>query len=170
MMKTTCLHPGYPAAALFASCLLISLATCSLLQININAQQGCPEVPRQNSPGWRSGANVTLVFDENSTFSSAEIAAIQRAFQNWNASNGSGGNNSRVNFQGVTFGAPIRGPRPDYTVATGVYFVERHPMTGSTAPASTFVTPNANSGSDKLSQTQDSERAQITHPHGIPTV
>jgi hypothetical protein len=144
---------------------MIPIVTCSLLQININAQQQCTP-PRQNSSGWRSGANVTVVFDQNSTFSSAEIAAIQRAFQNWNASNGSGGNNSRVTFVGF-----MTGPMPDKTVATNVHFIQKHPMTYTTRPADTGLASNANSGSyTAVADTRFREGANYTpssDPQGL---
>jgi hypothetical protein len=143
MTETTRLHPSY-RAALLASCLLIPIATSLLFQVNTNAQQQCTTPPQQNSSGWPLGANVTVVFDENSTFSTEEIGAIRRAYDNWNASKGpTPGNNSAVTFVGFMWG-----PTPDFDVATNVYFIKRDPMTGSPYPADTILRHNPNSGSD----------------------
>ena len=89
-MKPTRPH-GLSALAVITSCLLIPITIWSLFQVNSHAQQQCTTPPQQNSSGWRPGANVTVVFEQNS-FSAAEMAAIQRAFQNWNSSNGPIGN------------------------------------------------------------------------------
>jgi hypothetical protein len=104
-MQSTCL-PQFHTAALFVFFLLIPIAASSVFHVNSNAQQQCTTPSQQNSSGWRAGAIVTVVFEENSTFSSAEIAAIRRAFENWNASNGASGNNSSVNFVGFMPGPP----------------------------------------------------------------
>lgn len=139
-MKTIRL-PSLYTTVLFVACGLIPIAIWSLFQVNGNAQQQCTTPTQQNSSGWRAGSSVTVVFEENSTFSPEEIAAIRRAFENWNASNGASGNNSGVTFVGFT-----TGPRPDDSVATNVYVIQRHPMTYTGAPADTGVTQNNNSG------------------------
>ena len=88
------------------------------------------------SSKWAPGANVTVVFDQNSNFTDAEIRAMTSAALTWNSANGSNGNNSGVNFVGFS-----RGPAPDAnTTTTPVLYVTRGPVSNGIGQ----TTPNAN--------------------------
>jgi len=70
-----------------------------------------PYNPGNSSSKWAQGANVTVVFDEGSNFTDAEIRAMTSAAQRWNSANGTPGNSSGVTFVGFSRGpAPRVGP------------------------------------------------------------
>jgi len=71
---------------------------------------------------WAPGANVTIVFDEGSNFTEAQIRAMKSAALTWNGANGTTGNNSGVNFVGFS-----TGPTPNPNTASPVLFVKRGP-------------------------------------------
>ena len=105
---------------------LLAFIVCVLSIIFVDstgAQQGCTTPPPYDSGNttskWQPGASVTVIFDQNSSFTANEINAMRNAAENWNASNGSGGNNS-----GVTFTGFAQGPAPNDT-ATNVLYVTR---------------------------------------------
>jgi hypothetical protein len=81
---------------------------------------------------------VEVIFDQNSNWSDVEITAMTRAFESWNNSSGSNGNNSGVTFTGFQ-----RGANPD-SQSTQKYFVRK--VAGHGNP-SAFVSQNQNSGS-----------------------
>lgn len=63
--------------------LLVSFLTFTnalVLMLNVEAQQPCPDIPRNNFPKWRAGATVTVYFDENYQWSENVVSAITRAF------------------------------------------------------------------------------------------
>lgn len=80
---------------------------------------------------------MSVVFDQDSNFSQAEMDAMKAAAANWNASNGMSGNNSGVNLTGFT-----TGPAPDNNTATNVLFVTRGTVSNNDA-AKTGVTANS---------------------------
>jgi len=109
-----------------------------------------PYGPGNTSSKWAPGANVTVVFDENSNFSDADKRAMTAAAQTWNANNGASGNNS-----GVTFGGFSTGPPPNTSTTTPVLFITRGAVsdgnahTGVGANSSTY--PNTSVATTTLS-------------------
>src|SRR5258706_16003796 len=63
-----------------------------------------PYGPGNTSSKWKPGAAVTVVFDQNSNFTEAEIRAMKAAAFTWNSKNGTYGNNSGVNLVGFSTG------------------------------------------------------------------
>lgn len=73
---------------------------------------------------------MTVLFDQNANFSQAEMNAMRASAENWNASNGSSGNNSGVTFTGFT-----QGSAPNYDTATNVLHVTRGAVSNGVAHA-----------------------------------
>jgi hypothetical protein len=96
----------------------------SIILKSTDAQQGCTTPPPYDSGNtsskWRPGSQVTVVFDQNANFTQSEMNAMRTAAENWNASNGAGGNNSGVTLTGFS-----QGPAPNYNTATNILFVKR---------------------------------------------
>jgi hypothetical protein len=88
------------------------------LQLNIDAQQPCPNIPRNSFPKWRPGARVTVIFDENYGWTDNIKTAIKRAFDFWSAARTSNGS-------GVEFVGFQSGPYPDVNTAIDVFIVSK---------------------------------------------
>ena len=123
-------------------CLLLAALLVSIVRFDVGAQQTCTTPPPHQSSGashWAPGSQVTVVFAQSANFTQAQMAAMQQAFQNWNAANGPNGNNCGVTFTGFTVGPP-----PNPNTASNVVYV----TTGNNAPgtaAGTTLSANNNS-------------------------
>jgi hypothetical protein len=105
------------------------------------AQDDCipppPYTLGNTSSKWAPGASVTVIFDEGSNFTEAEIRAMKTAAQNWNVANGATGNNSGVTFVGFS-----TGQAPSTNTTTPVFFVTRGSV--NDGRAATGVSANNN--------------------------
>lgn len=105
-------------------------------------QQPCttppPYTPGNTSSKWKPGATVTVTFDQNANFSTAEMDAMKTASLNWNNSSGPEGNNS-----GVTLAGFAPGGAPDPNTATNALYITRAPV--GSALATTMVSANTSS-------------------------
>lgn len=120
-------------------CLFSLIATGFVVPFTKVAAQSCTSPPLfDNASIWPPGASVTVIFDQNANFTQAERDAMQRAAQNWNADNGTTGNNSGVTLMGFTLGAA---PPP---TATNVISVTRGTVSNN-ATAQTGLQANSNS-------------------------
>jgi hypothetical protein len=71
------------AYAFAAGCLLISIDLLLMFQPPASAQSGCPNIPKNNgAPWWEPNHSVTVVFQEDSNWTDAEITVLKKAFDN----------------------------------------------------------------------------------------
>ena len=101
--------------------LLLALFSGFILGSYVRRVQAiCYTPPHSSSltPRWASEAAVTVIYDENSDFTSSQLASMNTAFANFNASNHPWGNNT-----GVVFTGGLEGPAPNYQTATNVIHV-----------------------------------------------
>lgn len=127
------------AYALVASFVLLSIDLLLLLQPAVGAQSNCPNISMISNPHWEPNHSVTVVFQDDSNWTDAEIAAMRKAFDAWSAKKDYFGNNSGVVFVGF-----FRGPAPDKNTATHTVIVRR--LEGHGSPSMGTVANNYSGG------------------------
>jgi hypothetical protein len=128
------------AYALAACCVLISIDMLLMFQPPASAQSGCPNIPKNAGvPWWEPNHSVTVVFQNDSNWTDAEIAVMKKAFDSWTAAKDFFGNNSGLTFVGL-----FRGPAPDKNTATHTVIVRR--LVGHGAPSMGTVANNNSGG------------------------
>ncbi|MGB9181762.1 MAG: hypothetical protein WCB68_21205, partial [Pyrinomonadaceae bacterium] len=124
---------------LIFSCLLFLLGMLLVYQINVTAQQQCPNIPKFSFAQWRPNATITVYFDESYYWSAGTKTAIQRAFLNWSAANGPNANNSGVTFVGFQ-----NGPYPNRNTAKDLFIVTK--SANATEPNGATVSNSVSGG------------------------
>ena len=64
--------------ALIACCVLLLIDMQLMSQFTVTAQQGCPIIAKLANPPWRPYYPVTVIFNNDSNWNDAEIAAMSR--------------------------------------------------------------------------------------------
>lgn len=88
-------------------CLLFALVTGLLVGTYINHAQTSCSLPGHLSsltPRWTPEAAITVIYDQSSNFTTAQLTAMNTAFHNWNVWNGSSGHFTGVTFVGFNLG------------------------------------------------------------------
>ena len=103
-----------PRSLRYSMCLVLWLIWLSSLTINAQTctSQNTPPI---NKAGWPQGATVQVYIDPTITGNLLDVT--QQAFLNWNAANGTTGNNSGVKYEFIT--SPPNPGTFSYTVSLG---------------------------------------------------
>lgn len=130
--------PRLNICVLICCCILLLIDLLLMSQQAAIAQSGCPNIPKLTMPHWEPYHPVTVVFQNDSNWSDAEIGVMKSAFDDWSSARFASGTNSGVTFVGFQ-----RGPAPDKSTATHTIIVRRIVGHGN---SSMGTVANVNSG------------------------